>query len=141
MPPRISTDEDVPFVTPLSGEMVSVLAASCTGPDSSSEPFETPLLAAVVIRASPDSVTVPESVAVRSDVLNDPLIAPCVPLAVRPLPAIVNAFASVVPFRTATDPLPLTVTDPVPKALSLDPSSGPFAAVRTCPPLTTVPPV
>ena len=99
-----------------------------------------PLEAAVVMVALPERPTVPEIEAVRSDVLNEPRMAPCVPLLIRPLPAIVKLLASAVAFLRATEPLPLTSTLPVPNALLLNPSATPFAAVLTCAPVTYVMP-
>ena len=86
------------------------------GPDISSRLFVTALEAAVVIVALDESVTVPERLAVRLEVLNEPRIAPCVPLASRPSPPIVKLLDRDEAFRSATDPLPLTITEPVPKA-------------------------
>ena len=96
--------------------------------------------AAVVMVASAESATVPEIDAVRFDVLNEPRMAPSVPLPYRPLPPIVKLLASVVAFRRATEPLPLTITLLVPKASLLDPSAAPLTAVRIWPAVTVVVP-
>ena len=122
---------DVVLVTARSGASVRTRLPRSIGPLIASETPVTPVLAAVVMVASAESATEPEIVAVRFDVLNEPRMAPWVPLPDRPLPPIVKLLASVVAFRRTTEPLPLTITLPVPKALLLKPSAAPSAAVRT----------
>ena len=76
------------LVTARSGANVRTFDPRTTGPESVNWLPLMPLLAAVVIVASAASVTVPEIDAVRLDVLNDPRIAPKVPLDAKPTPPI-----------------------------------------------------